>query len=125
MIDLSGVWLNQNGSRLTFTTPSTGQLQGVFESKKGRAAKGISYPVVGVQNGEVLSFIVDFNSEEENLQSLTTFSGRYLRNAEGEDQIHTMWILTRQFEDENRTRPTSVWNSFLTNSDIFTRIATT
>ena len=123
-LDLSGSWENQNGSLLTIQESDGGEFSGVFESKKGRAAADKHYPIVGVQNGEILSFIVNFNSEEENLHSITSFSARYLKSREGEDQIHTLWVLTRQFEDQQRTKPTQVWNSFLTNADVFTRIET-
>lgn len=121
--NLVGDWINQNGSCLRISTIEDGVVKGTFESKKGRAA-GKQYQVIGVQNGEVLAFIVNFKDEEENLQAMTCFSGRCVRNKRnGEDQIHTLWVLTRQFEDEARTKPTQAWNSFLTNSDLFTRMS--
>ena len=42
-------------------------------------------------------------------------------DSEGLDTIHTVWVLARQFEDEACSKPTGVWNSFLTNSDVFSR----
>jgi hypothetical protein len=35
--------------------------------------------------------------------------------------LHTLWTLSRQFEDEAKAKPTQAWNSFITNSDVFER----
>ena len=72
-------------------------------------------------NGEVLAFQVDWQDADANLGSITSFSGRVGRDAEGRDIIHTVWVLVRQWENEERTRPTGTWNAFLTNSDVFHR----
>lgn len=119
--DVQGLWLNQNGSRLRLAADEAGALSGVFESYKGRAARGKQYAVVGRCNGELLSFIVDFHNDDDNLHSMTNFSGRLHRTKEGQEELHTMWILSRAFEDAERTRPTQPWNSFLVNSDVFRR----
>ena len=98
-----------------------GEVTGWFESRKGRAARGQRYSVVGRANGELLSFLVDFRSDDHNLGSITSFSGRHARDADGAAQLHTVWVLARGFEDSQRTRPTQPWNSFLVNSDVFRR----
>lgn len=120
--DLLGSWVNQNGSVLEILEVEEDQLKGVFESKKGRAAKDKSYTVVGCVNGDIVSFVVNFKSEEANLHSITSFSGRLARDQEGIEQIHTLWVLARQFEDSEMSKPTQAWNAFITNSDVFTRI---
>ena len=117
-----GRWLNQNGSVLVVDAIDDGVVQGHFESKKGRAARGKIYPMLGRHNGELLSFIVDFQGEEANLASMTSFSGR-LAHADGVQELHTVWVLSRAFEDAERTKPTQPWNSFLTNSDVFRKVA--
>lgn len=119
---VAGAWTNQNGSVLIVDHVDGGRFSGRFQSAKGRAARDRQYPVVGCQNGEILSFIVDFEDASENLHAMSSFSGRLTRSGEGAEQIHTVWVLTRQFEDEARTKPTQPWNSFLVNSDIFTRV---
>lgn len=119
--DIRGRWVNQNGSTLVIDDVDDGQIIGRFESLKGRAAKGIEYPVTGLQNGELVSFLVSFLSAEQNLHAITTFSGRWENSPDGIQQIHTTWILSRQFEDSEMQKPTQVWNTFLTNGDIFTR----
>lgn len=119
--DIRGRWVNQNGSTLVIDDVDDGQIIGRFESLKGRAAKGIEYPVTGLQNGELVSFLVSFLSAEQNLHAITTFSGRWESGSDGIHRIHTTWILSRQFEDSEMQKPTQVWNSFLTNSDVFTR----
>ena len=117
-VDFRGVWVNQNGSILSIDEQGEGRIAGRFISKKGRAAKDVSYPVHGVVNGELVSFAVSFESADANLSSITNFSGRYAREASVE-RLHTVWILARQFEDSARTKPTQVWNTFITNSDVF------
>lgn len=119
--DLIGDWINQNGSCLRIVEIDKDSIKGVFQSKKGRAARGKEYRVVGSHNGEILCFIVNFTDREENLHAMTCFNGRIIKNKNGDQQIHTLWVLTREFEDEARSKPTQVWNSFLINNDIFTR----
>jgi hypothetical protein len=120
-LDLTGRWVNQNGSVLEITETAAGHLSGVFISSRGRAPAEKHYRVVGVANGELLSFVVDFRDGEENLRSLTNFTGRYVLDNDGKEQIHTVWVLARQFEDEAREKPTQIWNTFLVNSDVFAR----
>jgi len=120
--DIRGSWVNQNGSTLVIEDVNDGQIIGRFESQKGRAAKGIEYPVAGLQNGELVSFLVSFVSAEQNLHAITSFAGRWENGNDGVQRIHTTWILSRQFEDADMQKPTQVWNTFLTNGDVFTRI---
>lgn len=116
---MSGRWVNQNGSVLMVEVAEGGAVTGWFESRKGRAARGQRYTVVGRANGELLSFLVDFRTDDHNLGSITSFSGRHARDANGNAELHTVWVLARGFEDPERTRPTQPWNSFLVNSDVF------
>ena len=115
---LIGKWLNQNASELTITTADEAKFTGSFRSTKGRATRNNVYPVSGIVNGDLLSFCVDFRLAQENLYSLATFSGRYVTSER--PTIHTLWIVARQFEDSEKLRPTQLWNTFLTNSDVFT-----
>ena len=117
MADLTGEWENQNGSRLSIESVEGGLMRGSFRSAKGRAARDRYYPVHGVVNGEVVSFAVNFTDSEANLHSISSFSGRL----DG-DTMHTVWVLARQYEDAERTKPTQPWNAFLVNADRFTRV---
>ena len=121
MPDVEGRWINQNGSVLVLHAPVHGRLTGTFQSRKGRAARDRVYPVSGVVNGDLVSVVVSFDDGVDNLHSITSFSGRLARDADGVDRVHTIWVLARAFEDEARTKPTQPWNSFLVNSDVFTR----
>jgi hypothetical protein len=121
-LDIVGRWVNQNGSTLVIDAVEDGHIIGRFESKKGRAAKGVEYPVAGLQNGELVSFLVSFDSPSENLHAITSFAGRWESASDGIQRIHTTWVLSRQFEDSEMQKPTHVWNTFLTNSDVFTRV---
>ena len=115
-MELSGDWENQNGSILSIDAARNGTFSGTFQSAKGRAARNRRYPVRGVVNGELVAFAVDFADDEGNLHSISNFSGRL---ADG--VLHTVWVLARQFEDAERTRPTQPWNTFLINADRFVR----
>src|SRR5262249_22757781 len=86
-IDFRGRWVNQNGSILSVDEQIEGRIAGRFISKKGRAAKDVAYPFHGVVNGELASFAVSFEGPEANLSSITSFSGRYTREA-GVERLH-------------------------------------
>ena len=119
MTELIGEWVNQNGSRLRIdSVDDAGELRGAFRSARGRAAQGRPYPVLGVANGEVFSFAVNFTDDDANLHSISTFSGRLDGNT-----LHTLWVLARQHEDAARTKPTQPWNTFLVNADRFTKVS--
>jgi Avidin family len=123
-IDFRGSWINQNGSVLWIDEQSDGQIRGRFSSQKGRASKGVVYAVRGCVNGELTSFAVNFRDGDANLSAITSFSGRYVRGADRTERLHTVWILARQYEDETKSKPTQVWNCFITNSDVFERRTT-
>jgi hypothetical protein len=120
-VDLRGSWINQNNSVLWVDEQSDGWISGRFTSQKGRAAKGVEYAVRGCVNGELASFAVNFRNNGSNLSAIASFSGRYVRSADGIERLHTLWTLSRQFEDEAKAKPTQAWNSFITNSDVFER----
>ena len=115
--DINGEWINQNGSVVEFNVDNR-LVTGWYDSKKGRAARDRKYPITGQQNGELIAFLVDWKDGETNLHAITSFSGRIIDNGK---EIHTMWILARQYEDETHDKPTGAWNAFLTNSDVFVR----
>lgn len=115
-MELSGEWENQNGSVLTIGAVEDGAFTGTFVSAKGRAARGRRYQVAGVVNGALVAFAVSFTDEDDNLGSISNFTGRL------EDGVlHTVWVLARAFEDAERTKPTQPWNTFLVNADRFVR----
>ncbi len=120
-MDINGTWINQNGSTVTFEADATGRVQGEFRSRKGRAAVDKGYALTGMQNGELLAFQVDWRDAEANLHSMASFACRLAVDGDGRDTIHAMWVLARQFEDEALSKPTQVWNTFMTNVDIFVR----
>ena len=120
--EIDGVWINQHGSTVTLECDPSGRLSGSYCTRKGRAASGKQYPLLGQLNGEVLAFQVNWIDETENLAAITSFSGRMGRDSTGKVVLHTLWVLARQWEDEARTRRTGAWNAFLTNADLFTRL---
>jgi hypothetical protein len=120
-VNLDGTWINQNGSTVEFLTDAAGRLSGTYRSRKGRAAVGRAYPLSGQVCGEVAAFQVCWRDDEADLGAVTSFTGRFGRDADGTEILHTIWVLARQWENEERTRPTGVWNAFLTNADVFRR----
>lgn len=120
-MDINGTWVNQNGSTVTFEADASGCVRGEFRSRKGRASADTGYALAGMQNGELLAFQVDWRDEEVNLHSMASFACRLAVDNDGRDTIHAMWVLARQFEDEALSKPTQVWNTFMTNVDIFVR----
>jgi len=121
VFDIKGEWINQNQSLVRFDCQPDGTLSGVYLSRKGRAASGREYPLWGRLNGEILHFLVDWQDDDHNLGAMTSFSGRLGRDVDGREVIHTLWVLVRQWEDAEQSRPTGTWNAFLTNSDVFHR----
>ncbi len=121
-MQIDGTWINQNGSTVELSVDASGCLSGWYCSRKGRSASGKRYPLHGQVNDEVLVFYVDWQDADDNLGSVTSFSGRVGRDQEGFEVIHTVWVLVRQWENEERSRPTGTWNAFLTNSDVFRRV---
>lgn len=121
-MDLDGSWVNQNGSTLRLAVTSDGTISGEFRTRKGRAAAGRSYDVVGRRNAGLVAFHVDWQDLEVNLHAMVSFTGRLLVDEEGHDAIHTVWVLAREFEDQAQTHPTEAWNAFLTNADIWRRV---
>ena len=87
-------------------------------SSRGRAARHRRYPVRGTVNGELLAFAVDFRDDTDNLHSISNFTGRL-----HDGVLHTVWVLAREYEDAERTRPTRPWNTFIVNADRFVRRA--
>lgn len=117
-MNLTGEWENQNGSVLTIGPVGNGTFEGSFVSTKGRAARNRRYPVRGTVNGELLAFAVDFANDAENLHSISNFTGRL-----HDGVLHTVWVLAREFEDAERTKPTQPWNTFVFNADRFVKRA--
>ncbi|MEM9621853.1 MAG: avidin/streptavidin family protein [Pseudomonadota bacterium] len=117
--DINGEWINQNGSTIELVVQRDGAVSGWYCSAKGRAAFDKRYRVIGQQNGELITFQVDWQDAGTNLHAMTAFSGRIVG---GGKEVHTVWTLARQFEDAQQSKPTAAWNAFLTNADVFKRL---
>ena len=118
-MDINGEWINQNGSILEIEVGPDSRVSGWYCSAKGRSASGRRYPLTGVQSDELLAFHVNWRGDDHDIHAITSFTGRCVMSPE--PAIHTMWILARQYEDSEQTRPTGAWNAFLTNADVFVR----
>lgn len=117
-MNLSGDWENQNGSVLRIGPVENGAFEGTFVSTKGRAVRNRGYPVRGTVNGELLAFAVNFADDADKAHSISNFTGRL-----HDGVLHTVWVLAREFEDAQRTKPTQPWNAFIVNADRFVKRA--
>ena len=118
-MDILGDWQNQNGSILRIESVVKSLVTGMFRSAKGRAAADEVYRVIGCLNGDLITLTVDFRNENGNLGSIANFTGRI----EDGSKIHTIWVLARTYADSEGTIPTGTWNTFLVNSDVFTKMS--
>jgi hypothetical protein len=106
---VAGVYRNERGSLLTLSVAG-GALTGSFRSAVGNVASDRRFPVVGVVNGDVVGFVVDF----ERAGSVGAWSGQ-LRG----DELVLLWHLSRDVKDDEEKM--GLWSSVLTGSDIFIR----
>ena len=108
-----GTWINQNGSTLEIKNTTPTSFSGSFRSNRGRVDNAQEYSVNGLINGNVVSFSVDFGSA----RSITSFGGKLTKDG----RLSFLWVLARSYSDAAQTTETEEWNSFLVNSDIFTK----
>ena len=107
---VSGQFRNARGSVLSLQTGPGGTLSGTFRSAVGNVPGTTRFPVVGVVNGDVTGFVVDFGKAG----SVGSWSGQ-LRG----DELVCLWHLSREVPDADEA--TALWSSVLTGSDVFVR----
>ena len=118
-----GKWRNELGSILNIVDVNPdGTLTGTYNTAVGDDdVVGKGEPVSGRYNGELISFIADF----EGTGSMTTWMGRYEQISEKargieEERINTVWVLGRTMEGEDDEK-VEMWATFLTNANTFTK----
>lgn len=114
---LSGVWYNQLGSKMTLIADESGGLSGKYNSAVGKAED--FYVLTGrfdvsppSNKGVSVGWVVTFRNSKLNAHSTSTWSGQYF---DGDERILTHWLLT------SSTDSSSVWNSTNIGHDTFTR----
>lgn len=108
---VAGVYRNERGSLLHLEVAGR-RLTGSFRSAVGNVPSERRFGVVGVANGDVVGFVVDFDQAG----SVGTWSGQ-LRD----DELVLLWHLSRDVQDADEKM--GLWSSVLTGSDVFIRCA--
>lgn len=109
---IAGQFSNARGSVLSLQPGPGGTLTGTFRSAVGNVEVARRFPVVGVVNGDVVGFVVDFGAAG----SVGSWSGQ-LRG----DELVCLWHLSREVKDADEAM--GLWSSVLTGSDAFVRCA--
>ena len=109
---IAGQFSNARGSVLSLQPGPGGTLTGTFRSAVGNVEAARRFPVVGVVNGDVVGFVVDFGAAG----SVGSWSGQ-LRG----DELVCLWHLSRDVTDADEAM--GLWSSVLTGSDAFVRCA--
>jgi uncharacterized protein (DUF2147 family) len=114
-MSISGTWKNQLGSTLVLTVKGK-NISGYYKTAVGDVNRSKRYPVVGIRDGEIISFIVLWKDHS----SITSWVGRHITASDGE-RIYTMWLMADLYRDKKLKKKREIWNSFFTNSDVFTK----
>lgn len=109
----SGLYRHHSGSELDLTVHEGGRLSGQYRTAGGRPGLKKWFPLVGRYNGDLLGFCVSWGE----YHSLTSWSGRFYMDADGNETIRTQWLLARKYADKALTEENAPWESFLAGSD--------
>jgi hypothetical protein len=107
---IAGTYENERGSVLVLHSDGTGRLTGTFSSGVGAVDKAARFDVVGVENGDVVGFVVSFGGAS----SVGAWTGQLMG-----DELHLLWHLAKNVEDADEKM--GLWSSIRTNADIFRR----
>jgi hypothetical protein len=114
----AGTWVNEKGSAMILEQQGD-RISGRYVTRIGHEdVAGKDHSIVGVANGTTIGFVVAWPAAG----SVTSWAGRLEADADGKATLHTVWHLVRSVSGEP-SRPLCIWESFLTNSSIFTRYA--
>lgn len=114
-VDFSGKWKNNLKSDMTLAIDASGKVTGKYRTGVGNPTPAEEFDLVGFATGDLLSFTVNFGQ----YGSLTSWVGQLTKDAQGVDQIKTMWLLSRNIADPDEDA--GLWGSVLTGADFFFR----
>jgi len=109
--DISGVWVNQRGSSVSFVE-TEGQLTGTYNTQLGSPDPATAFPLSGIIAGDQIAFAVNF----QDYGSLTNWTGQISEDAEG-PFIRTLWHLTRDVPDAQEED--DMWGSITSGYAVF------
>ena len=118
----TGTWRNQYGSVLEITNESNGRIEGHFRSEVDNRIKGHQVPVVGVHQGDLISFALTGGPHAQFVVSWTGL----LRDGRIETLFHSVASerLTADAEGAPaRNKPLGIWEAITTSADPFERIS--
>ena len=107
---VAGVYDNERGSVLELTSDGHGRLRGTFSSGVGNVETTTRFDVIGVENGDVVAFVVTFGGAG----SVGAWTGQLVG-----DELHTLWHLAKDVADADEKM--GLWSSVRTNADVFRR----
>jgi hypothetical protein len=119
-MSIEGNWYNELGSQMQLSQNGA-SITGWYQTKVGDA--GGKYDLVGsidtagspTPNGQAVAWVVVWNNAANgSSSSVTAWSGQY-QIIGGQEEITTLWLLTRESPSQ------SDWSSTFINQDIFTR----
>jgi Avidin family len=116
-MSLKGVWYNELGSTMELEIQGS-NITGRYNTKVGDAEGWYSLTgrASGVHDkGEVVGFVVLWNNDRADTNSVTVWTGELLRDRLGSERIETMWLLTAGSSVEEE------WRSTRTGKDVFAR----
>ena len=109
--DVKGVWVNERGSAVTFTT-NKGLLSGHYNTQLGNPDPKSRFPLTGFIEGDQLTFTVNFKG----YGSLTSWTGQISEDDTG-PYIRTLWHLTRDVPDAEEND--DLWSSIISGAATF------
>lgn len=109
--DISGTWVNERGSAVTFTD-NNGLLSGYYNTQLGNPDPESRFPLTGFIEGDQVTFTVNFKS----YSSLTSWTGQMSEDDQG-PFIRTLWHLTRDIPDAEEDE--DMWSSIIAGSAKF------
>jgi hypothetical protein len=114
----SGTWVNERGSVMILEQQDEA-ISGRYLTQIGndKVARK-EHALVGLANGTTIGFVVSWPAA----LSLTSWAGRLEIDPQGVQRIHTVWHLVRAASNADPSQTVEVWESFLTNSSVFTRM---
>ncbi len=119
---ISGDWVNELGSHVTFVAHRDGTLTGTYHTAVGGPTQdgvinGSWAPVDDDDGGVLIGWTVLWKAKDGTPISVATWSGRLYAptNSEPHLKINTTWLLTSAIPREDK------WQSVTTNQDTFTK----
>lgn len=111
-----GVWQNERGSFVELIAKD-GVVSGQYKTNVGQPDASMAFPLLGFIEGDQITFTVNFKG----YGSMTSWTGQ-MTETDGEDEIRTLWNLTRNVPDA--VEDDDMWGSITSGASNFRRVET-